>query len=116
MNRTTELGLYALGAALLLGLLGDALRAAPVGINVVLWTGTLLVTAVTLALWRRIELSGEGRWLIAPLLFFTAAFAWRDSATLQLLSGLAAVVTLSLAALRSRSGQLRVQGRIDYCL
>jgi hypothetical protein len=74
------------------------------------------VAALTLALRRRIELSGEGRWLVVPLLCFSAAFAWRDSATLQLLNGLAAVVTLSLAALRSRSGQLRVQGLIDYGL
>jgi hypothetical protein len=116
MSRSTELGLSALGAALLLGLTGEALRGAEVGLNVVLWVGLLIATGAVMALWRRVELAGEGRWLVVPALFFAATFAWRDSGTLWFLNWVALATTLGLAALHTRTGRLRAAGVIEYLL
>src|SRR5207248_393499 len=103
--------------ALVLGLAADGLLSpmAP-GINVAL--GVLALAAVTAVLsrWGQVRVTGEGRWLIFPALLFAAAFAWRDSVTLQLLNGLALMVALSLMALRARSGRLRAAGLTDYLL
>ena len=53
MSRTTELSLYILCTAALLGLIGEGLRASPLGINVALWGGSLLLAGVWLAQRRR---------------------------------------------------------------
>ena len=48
MSNRTKLGLNILGAALLLGVLGDALlRETPWGLNVPLWTGAAAAVAAT---------------------------------------------------------------------
>ena len=63
MSVTTRLGLGALGAALVLGMLADGLlRTLPWGLNVVLWVGALTAVAATLAGWQGVALSGGGRW------------------------------------------------------
>jgi hypothetical protein len=115
VSERTKLGLGILGAALVLGVLGDfLLRATPWGINVFLWIAALAGSASALAAWRGVGLQGEGRWLVAPLLFFAALFVWRDSNTLAVVNGLAVLISLSLAALRTRSGRLVVAGLVDY--
>lgn len=115
MGERTKLGLGVLGAAAVLGLLGDLLlRATPWGLNVFLWISALVASAAALAIWRGIALSGEGRWLAAPLLLFAALFAWRDSNTLAVINGLASLVALSLVALRSRSGRVVTAGLSDH--
>src|SRR2546423_2971627 len=118
MNERTKRGLEVLEAALLLGILGDALlRATPWGLNVTLWTGALAVALVALlARGRRRALTNDGRWLALPLVFFSAGFAWRDSPTLQTLDVLALVVTFSLIALRARSGRIQLGGVMEYVL
>lgn len=120
MNAVTEktrLGLGILGAALVLGVLGDAiLRPAPWGLNVLLWVGALVVSTVVLVRWSRLLVSGGGRWLVLPLLFFAAAFAWRDSPTLKALNGLALLSSLALAAARTKSGRIRVAGITEWLL
>jgi Domain of unknown function (DUF4153) len=119
MTQKTGLALGVLAAALVLGVLGDALlRATPWGVNVLLWTQALVAAAVALAVlgWRDVALKGEGGWLVFPALFFAAAFAWRDSPTLQGLNGLGLAVALALAALCSRTGKLRLASLTDYAL
>ncbi len=118
MNERTKLGLEVLEAALLLGLLGDALlRATPWGLNVFLWTGALATASIMLlARWRCVALTGEGRWLVLPTIFFALAFAWRDSPVLEFLDALALLVTLSLIALRARTGRIRLAGLVEYGL
>ncbi len=119
MNNRTKLGLNILEAALLLGVLGDALlRETPWGLNVPLWTGALAAAMYALhargeapAAWR-----ADGSWLWLPVFFFAAAFAWRDSATLKLLDGLALFAALALLAWRARGGKIRLGGLADYAL
>jgi hypothetical protein len=46
--------------------------------------------------------------------FFSVLFVWRDSNTLAIVNGLALLVALSLATLRTRSGRLVIAGLADY--
>src|SRR2546423_3058927 len=79
MNERTRQGLRALEAALLLGVLGDALlRATPWGLNFFLWTSALLAAVVALLerFKRRGGVKGAGGWLLWPIILSSAAFAW----------------------------------------
>jgi hypothetical protein len=117
MDDRTKLGLGLLGAALVLGLLGDLLlRATPWGINVFLWTALLAGAAVALSRWRRLEVVGGGRWLVPVAVFFAAAIAWRDSPVVASLDVLAVLVALSLAAFWGRRGGMRLSGISEYVL
>ncbi|HZG53310.1 MAG TPA: DUF4173 domain-containing protein, partial [Pyrinomonadaceae bacterium] len=119
MSNRTKLGLNILEAALVLGVLGNALlRQTPWGLNVFLWTGALAA-----AMWFLHARSGgraswraDGGWLLAPIGFFAAAFAWRDSATLKWLDGLALFVAFALLAWRVRGRAIRLGGLADYAL
>jgi hypothetical protein len=119
MNNRTKLGLNILEAALLLGVLGDALlRATPWGLNVLLWTAALVAAmhALRVRFGGRGSWRADGGWLLLPIGFFAAAFAWRDSGTLKLLDGLALFVALALLAWRARGREIRL-GRVgDYVL
>jgi hypothetical protein len=118
MKERTKLGLRVLEAALLMGLLGDALlRATPWGVNLLLWVAALMAAVIALlARWRRGVLTAEGRWLLLPVIFFAAGFAWRDSSTLRSLDVLALLVALSLVALRSRTGRIHLAGVVEYAV
>jgi hypothetical protein len=115
MNSTTKTGLGILAISIVLGLLGDALlRATPWGINVFLWTATLVAAVILLARALRLEVTGAGRWLALPGLFFAAAVAWRASPVLVGLNVLALLVSLALAASCTRSGRLVVSAVSEY--
>lgn len=110
MKDRTRRGLDVLQAALILGVVGDALlRATPWGLNVLLWMAVALAAGLALvARWRRGALSNDTRWAALPLIFFAACFVWRDSPTLQLLDGIAIGLSLSLSILRTRALSLRL--------
>ena len=115
MTSTTKSGLGICGAAIVLGVLGDALlRSMPWGLNVLLWIGALALIGLMLIRGQRIRLTGGGRWLIIPALIFAAAFAWRDSIVLQTCNLLAMLTALALVAFRSQAGQVRIAGLTDY--
>jgi hypothetical protein len=118
MRDRTRQGLKALEAALLLGVLGDALmRATPWGLNVLLWTGAIVAAAIALlARRRRRALSGGGHMLLLASLLFAAAFAWRDSFALNCLAGLGLALSLGLMAWRARDGRIRLAGVTEYAL
>jgi hypothetical protein len=117
MSDRTKLGLSVLAAALALGALGDALlRATPWGLNVFLWVGSLVGTVIILVRWQRIALAEGGRWLVLPVIVFSAAFTWRDSPMLKFLDALALLVVLSLMALYARSGRIHLAGLMEYAL
>ena len=115
MTPTAKTSLSILGAALLLGIAGDALlRTATWGINAGLWIGILAVCLIAVAYRCNIRLSGGGRWLLFPSLLFAFAYAWRDSIALQLYNLMAVLAALALAASRSTRGQVRIAGLTDY--
>ena len=117
MSDRTRLGLGVLEAALVLGLLGDALlRATPWGLNVFLWVGALVAGAHALSRrgGARKLLAGEGVWLWSVALTFAAFFVWRDSLTLRALDALVVLGALSVVALGARGGRVRLAGVTDY--
>jgi hypothetical protein len=130
MSERTRLGLYVIGVGLLLGLAGDALlRATPWGLNFALWVGSLMVASLLLKRWgrgrdagrddsrastRRTFFADEGAWALPCALLFAAAFAWRDSATLLALNGLAVLALLSVALLGGWGGRVLRAGATDY--
>jgi hypothetical protein len=118
MNERTKQGIKILEAALLLGILGDGLlRAMPLGLNVLLWTGGVVVAMVVLLMrWRRRVLLDGGHWLLLLAILSAAAFAWRDSLTLNFLAGMTLLVALSLMAWRARGGRIWLAGIAEYML
>lgn len=110
MKDRTRRGLDVLRAALILGVVGDALlRATPWGLNVLLWMAVAMAAGLALlARWRGGALSNDTRWIALPLIFFAACFVWRDSPTLKLLDGIAIGLALSLSILRTRAVSLRL--------
>jgi hypothetical protein len=116
MNHKTKLGVRILVAALIVGLLGDALlRTGPWGINAFLWVTVLAATLVVLGRWQG-ALAGSERWLLLPVVFFAAAFAWRDSPALKMLNVLALLISLSLILLRAQGGRILRGGLMEYVL
>lgn len=119
MNNRTKLSLNILEAALLLGVLCDALlRQTPWGVNVFLCVSALVVAMYALhERWGRESLrTMDGGWLLLPIVFFAAAFAWRASATLKFLDGLALFVAFALLAWRARGHSIRLASLGDYAL
>lgn len=116
MSERTRLSLGLLGAALVLGVLGDELlRATPLGLNLFLWIAALVVTLVLLARWRRIPLTGGRRWMLPALLVFAALPAWRDSTWLVALDIGAIAAALALGALRTPK-PVHLAGLADYAV
>jgi hypothetical protein len=101
--------------ALALGALGSwLLQARGWGIGFTLFIG--LACAAVIVMWRinRANLTGGGRWLLLPLVFFAVAYVFRDSDMLRALNLLAVAILLALMVYRARAGQIRVAGLSDY--
>ncbi|MDQ3317939.1 MAG: DUF4173 domain-containing protein [Actinomycetota bacterium] len=117
MGERTRIGLAVLGAALVLGGLGDILlRATPWGINLPLFVAALAISAVGLSRLGDRRPVGEGRWLVPVAVLFAGGVALRDSPIVVALDASMAVLALSLAALRGRSGALRRAGVSEYVI
>ena len=107
MSGDTRLGLTLLGAALLQGVLGDLLfHGVPLGLNVPLWVASFVACLVLLLRVSRAPLGQGRRWMIAPLVLFSAFFAWRDSPWLLGLDALALAGAVTVGALRSPAVRL----------
>src|SRR5919199_1937839 len=118
MSERTKRAVKTVEAALLLGVLGDGLlRATPWGLNVLLWMGALTFALMALLGKRRKSvLAGGGHWLLLSAILFAAAFAWRDSATLNMLAGVGLLVSLALLLWRGRGGRVWPAGISEYVL
>ena len=117
MGERTRLGLGVVGAALVLGGLGDVLlRATPWGINFLLWIAALVGAAALLSKGGRVRPEGEGRWLVVLAVVFAAGVVLRDSSAVVFLDVLAVIAALSLAVWRGRAGSLRRAGISEYVL
>lgn len=101
MNEKTKTGLVILEAAVLMGVLGDALlRVAPWGLNVFLWISALVTAMIMLTFRRRSEsLNAQTISLHIALIFFAAMFVWRDSMELKVLNTLSIVTILAILTL-----------------
>jgi hypothetical protein len=116
MNEKTKTGLEILEAAILLGILGDALlRATPWGLNLLLWTASLVAAMIALTLRRKCALlQRENLALHGALVAFAAMFIWRDSLTLQVLDVLIMLAILSILSLPALGIQTKVAGFVHY--
>ena len=68
---------------------GPAAARTPWGLNLTLVAGLVVLAAWALTRWGGVRLEGEGRWLVAPVLFFAVALTWRDSPTLNVANAVA---------------------------
>lgn len=115
MSERAQTGLVILGFAAGLGLLGDLLlRATPWGINALLWCGALVAATVGVLRVREVQALGEGRWMVIPVLLFSACIAWRESGTLLGLNFIAVCMALAIAAFRTVRGRLWISGIAEY--
>lgn len=117
MTEKSWLGIWCLGAALVLGAAGDMLlRGVPWGINVALWVSALVFLAAAPLFLRGVSHRGGGRWMALVAVFLAAFVAWRDSTFLAFLNVGGAAAALSLAAVWGRSGRLSPRGVSEYTL
>ena len=117
MSDRTKLGLQVLLAALLLGVLADALlRVIPWGLNLMLWMMAVAAAVVMLVIRNRVGWVAARSWLTIPLVLFAAFTAWRDSPVLKLLDVGALMLVFSLALARPRRGSIRLAGAVEYAL
>jgi len=117
MSDKTKLGLGILLAALVMGVLADALlRATPWGSNLTLWVTALVVAVITLTDRKRTGWAPDRRGLVIPLVLFAVFMAWRDSPVLKLLDAGALMTVLALALVRACSGSFRLAGAGEYAL
>jgi len=103
------------GAAVTLGILGDALlRATPWGVGFFLWVAALVgVTAVVLERHQEATRLELALLFVAPV-FFALGLAWRDAEVLVAWNVLAVVLALSVPITRSIAPDLRVGRVADY--
>lgn len=115
MSAQTKRGLALLAAAGALGILGDVLfRQGPLGLDVFLWTLGFVVSLTALLRFLHAPLGHGRRWMVAPLLLFSALLAWRDSPWLQALDLFAIAVAVSLGALREPAVRVHSAALADY--
>jgi hypothetical protein len=115
MPPRTQQALVLLGAAVALGLIGDAVvHLVPERLNVVLGLDALLLTVVALAQAGVIALPGSLAPLSAPLVLLGLALLWRDSPTLFALNLAGVVSVTALASPRLRAVGRRRAGLGDF--
>jgi TM2 domain-containing membrane protein YozV len=115
VSERTRVGLGVAGAALALGMAGDALlRSAPWGLNLALWTAALVLAIAGLQRWAKTDDAAAG-WI--PLALGTVAMiAWRDSYTLKALDLAALGTILGLAMMRARGGEVKLAGLAHHAI
>jgi len=114
-SRSSARPLVFLGAAALLGVLGEYLFVPEaLGLNVLVWAAALTLALIVLSRLLGSPLRGEGRWLLAPALLFAGFVAWRASPTLQAINLAAVAGLLAVAAFRMREGRVRVGAVSEY--
>jgi uncharacterized protein DUF4153 len=117
MSTRAQLELRVLAAAVVLGILADALlRTFPWSLNLCFWMATLATVVALHSGSRKESLSGAGRWLPLVVFAFALVFAWRDSVALKMLSFLAGLTALSLIIFEAQGGRIRFAGLTEYAL
>ncbi len=116
MSERTKLGLEVLEAAILLGILGDALlRATPWGLNVLLFILGLVAAMIALVYRRRREFWNVQTLLLhGALIFFAAMFVWRDSIELKVANTFAILSILAILTLPALKIPTQIAGVVHY--
>jgi hypothetical protein len=116
MNTRTRTGIEILQVALVLGVLGDILlRAAPWGLNVLLFNTAFVAAMITLLYRRAPEmLTRQTIALFGALVFFAAMFAWRDSTELLVADTFAIITMLSILFLPKLQVTTHLAGVFHY--
>ncbi len=111
----TRLGVDVLAYGLVLGLTGDLLlRVAPWGLNFSLWTCALMGGGYLLVRRYHLPVSSDFSWLALSVVLCAAAFVRHDSQALKLIDLATLVVLLSLTALATQGGSIRLRGISTY--
>jgi Domain of unknown function (DUF4173) len=114
MGPATRLALATAAAGLALGLWADVLfRGRPLGLNVLLWTFAFTAALAALLRLGRAPWRQGRRWMLAPLVLFSAAFLWRESALLTAVNLLALAGAVTIGALR-RTAMAERPAVLDY--
>jgi Domain of unknown function (DUF4173) len=104
-------------AGILLGVWADVLfHGQPLGLNVLLWTVAFAAALAALLRIARAPLHQGRRWMLAPLLVFSAAFLWHDSPLLMAVNLLALAGAVVLGALRRHERGIHQSSVGDYAV
>lgn len=115
LQRRPQLAVPLLACGLGLGILGDLLlRAAPWGLNFALWICALMGVGYWLVRRYNLPISSDFSWLALSVVLCAVAFVRRDSRALHLVDLAALVGLLSLTALATQGGQIRLRGISTY--
>jgi hypothetical protein len=115
MTRGTRVAVGVAAAGILLGIWADVLfHGRPPGLNVLLWAVAFVAALAGLLRIARAPLHQGRRWMLGPLLVFSAAFFWRDSALLVASNLLALAGATTLGALRRRGSGAHRAGVSEY--
>lgn len=110
-----RLGVDVLGYGLALGITGDLLlRATPWGLNFSIWICALMAVGYWLVRRYHQPVSADFGWLALSVVLCAVAFVRRDSQALRLIDVAALVGLLSLTALATQGGQIRLRGISTY--
>jgi hypothetical protein len=112
---STRIAVGLLGAGMGLGVWADVLfHGRPIGLNVLLFTVAFVAALAVLLRVSDAPLHQGRRWMLAPLLLFSAAFLWRDSSLLVATNLLALAAAVALGALRRTESSVRRAAVTDY--
>ena len=111
----SRLGVDVLAYGLALGIMGDLLlRDAPWGLNFSLWMCALMGVGFWLVRRYQLPVSVDFSWLALSVVLCAAAFVRHDSMALHVIDLATLVVLLSLTALATQGGQIRLRGISTY--
>jgi hypothetical protein len=115
MSRSSGVAFALLASAVVLGILGDALfQGLPLGLNVLVWAAAFVAALTVLLRVARAPLHQGRRFMVAPLLVFSALFLWHDSPLLTAANLLALAAAVTMGALRRTRPRLRDATLSDY--
>lgn len=111
----SRLGVDVLAYGLALGIVGDLLlRAVPWGLNFSLWICALMGVGFWLVRRYQLPVAVDFSWLALSVVLCALAFVRHDSQSLHLIDLATLVVLLSLTALATQGGQIRMRGLSTY--
>jgi len=117
MTRESRVAVGVVAAGILLGVWADLLfHGQTLGLNVLLWMVAFVAALAALLRTARAPLHQGRRWMLAPLLVFSAAFLWHDSPLLTAANLLALAGAVAVGALRRYGRGIHRASVSDYAV